>query len=232
MISYFTVPESIRWHGAITHPVKNRTETIVEMQELKIQYGDKVILENLNWKINRGERWALTGRNGSGKTTLFSLIYADHPLAYSEKVFLFGKQRGTGESIWDIKKRISYLGPEQAHFLNYATEQLTVIEFLQKTASTTERLNNLIDFFKIKQLLSRKIKHLSNGQLQLILLVDLFHLQKELLLLDEPFQFLDSQHKKRVCDYLETHLNESVTLILITHYDSDVARWTNHHMIL
>ena len=72
-------------------------------------------------------------------------------------------------------------------------------------------------FFKINQLLSRKIKHLSNGQLQLILLIDLFHLQKELLLLDEPFQFLDPQHKKGVCDYLETHLNESVTLVLITH---------------
>ena len=75
LISDFTIPESIRWHGAITYEsIKNKTESIVEMQELKIQYGDKVILENLNWKINRGERWALTGRNGSGKTTLFSLI--------------------------------------------------------------------------------------------------------------------------------------------------------------
>jgi molybdate transport system ATP-binding protein len=233
LISDFTIIKSTARINHVTYvPIKNKTEPVVEMQELKIQYGDKVILENLNWKINRGERWALTGKNGSGKTTLFSFIFADHPMAYSEKIFLFGKRRGTGESIWDIKKRISYLGPEQAHFLNYTTEQLTVAEFLQKTTNTNERLNNLIDFFQIKQLLSKKVKYLSNGQLQLVFLINLFHLQKELLLLDEPFQFLDPQHKKRVSEYLEAHLNESVTLVLITHYDSDVGQWTNHRMIL
>jgi molybdate transport system ATP-binding protein len=96
----------------------NDSPPVVEMKDLTIQYSGKKIIENLNWRIRQGERWALTGKNGSGKTTLFSLIYADHPMAYSQKVFLFGKRRGSGESIWDIKKRINYLGPEQIHFLN------------------------------------------------------------------------------------------------------------------
>ncbi len=211
-------------------PEEKDTEAVVEMREVKIRYGDKVILQNLNWKINRGERWALTGRNGSGKTTLFSLIFADHPMAYSEKVFLFGKRRGTGESIWDIKRRISYLGPEQIHFLDYATEQHTVIDYLEKVTSATSQLNHLINYFGIEKLLPNKLKHLSNGQLQLVLLITLFLSQKELLLLDEPFQFLDQHSKKRVSEYLETHLDASITLILITHYESDVAKWTNHRM--
>lgn len=213
-------------------PEKKATEPVVEMQDVKIQYGNKVILQHVSWQINRGERWALTGRNGSGKTTLFSLIYADHPMAYSERVFLFGKRRGTGESIWDIKKRISYLGPEQLHFLDYTTGQLTAQEYLKKFDTTQQRLNDLVNYFQIHSWLIRKLCHLSNGQLQLILLLALFLSQKELLLLDEPFQFLDPLHKMRVSDYLESHMDESVTLVLITHYDSDVERWTNHRMKL
>ncbi|MDZ7647358.1 MAG: ATP-binding cassette domain-containing protein [Cytophagales bacterium] len=92
--------------------------------------------------MNRGERWALTGPNGSGKTTLFSLIYADHPMAYSEQVYLFDKRRGTGESIWDVKRRISYLEPEQVHFLDATTSLLTVYEFLNaKRKATTAELS-------------------------------------------------------------------------------------------
>jgi molybdate transport system ATP-binding protein len=208
------------------------TEPIVEMLEVKIQYHQKVLIENLNWRINRGERWALTGRNGSGKTTLFSLIYADHPIAYSEKVYLFGKRRGTGESIWDIKKRISYLGPELLHFLDHATSQLSVLEYLQKNKPLQEKLIQLISLFEIQEILSKKLRHLSNGELQLILLLALFLSQKELLLLDEPFQFLDPVQKRRVNEYLLSHLDQSTTLVLITHYESDVAMWTHQRLDL
>jgi len=207
------------------------TEPVVEMRNLKIQYGNSIILKNLNWKINRGERWALTGPNGSGKTTLFSLIYADHPMAYSEQVYLFGKRRGSGESIWDIKKRISYLGPEQIHFLDSTTSLLTVHAYLT-SKHEPGIVNTLVYFFKIQHLLSKRLKQLSNGELQLVLLVALFLSQKELLLLDEPFQFLDPIQKARVNEYLGNHLDENITLVLITHYEGDVERWTNHRMTL
>lgn len=213
------------------HVSSKETEAVVEMRNLKIQYGNTVILKNLNWKINRGERWALTGPNGSGKTTLFSLIYADHPKAYSEQVFLFGKRRGTGESIWDIKKRISYLGPEQIHFLDTTTSLLTVNQFLISNNKTVD-LPVLIEFFELGKLLPKLLRQLSNGELQLVLLVNLFLAQKELLLLDEPFQFLDPTQKARINEYLTTHLDADTTLVLITHYEGDVEHWTNHRMKL
>ncbi|MBP9925262.1 MAG: ATP-binding cassette domain-containing protein [Cyclobacteriaceae bacterium] len=211
-------------------PVKE-TEPVVEMRNLKIQYGNTIIIKNLNWKINRGERWALTGPNGSGKTTLFSLIYADHPMAYSEQVYLFGKRRGTGESIWDIKKRISYLGPEQIHFLDAATSLLTVYQYLNIKNEVTG-VKSIIDFFRIEHLLQKRVRQLSNGELQLVLLIGLFLSQKELLLLDEPFQFLDPTRKARVNEYLSAYLDEDTTLVLITHYEGDVTHWTNHRMKL
>ena len=59
-----------------------------------------------------GERWALSGQNGAGKSTLLSLICADNPQSYACDIALFGNARGSGESIWDIKKHIGYVSPE------------------------------------------------------------------------------------------------------------------------
>jgi molybdate transport system ATP-binding protein len=208
----------------------NQMEPVVEMRDVTIRYGENVIIDKLNWMIRKGDRWALTGKNGSGKTTLFSLIFADHPMAYSEKVFLFGKRRGSGESIWDIKKRISYLGPEQLHFLDSITENKTVSEYLKSTNSL--EMNKLLDVFELMHLLERKLNQLSNGELQLVLLMSLFVAKKEILMLDEPFQFLDNARKEQVTNYIQSSLDPETTLILITHYEDDVKRWTRLRMRL
>ena len=84
----------------------------VHMNDVTIAYGEKVILSGIHWEVNSGARWALSGPNGAGKSTLLSLITADNPQAYSQDIILFDRKRGTGESIWDIKKRIGYVSPE------------------------------------------------------------------------------------------------------------------------
>src|SRR5690606_6328469 len=122
-------------------------------------YHGKKIIDNLNWTIRKGERWALTGKNGSGKTTLFSLIFADHPMAYSQQIYLFGKRRGTGESIWDIKKRMTYLGPEQLHFLNPGAVLHTAREFImqQQHSNVAKKLDTLIRFFKADRFMDNPV---------------------------------------------------------------------------
>jgi molybdate transport system ATP-binding protein len=203
---------------------------VVEMQNVTIKYSGKKVFSDLSWRINKGERWALTGKNGSGKTTLFSLIYADHPMAYSQKVFLFGRRRGTGESIWDIKKRINYFGPEQVHFLNPRGIAFTAREYiLMQQHKNPERLRELIDFFNASPYIDHPIRFLSSGQLQMALLIDMFMDTKELLLLDEPFQFLDPGNHEKITNYLNEYLDKDVTLIMITHDEKDVQRWTQLH---
>lgn len=210
----------------IHNPAVSETP-VVEMRDLTIQYSGRKIISNLNWRINRGERWALTGRNGSGKTTLFSLIYADHPMAYSQKVFLFGRRRGTGESIWDIKKRVNYFGPEHIHFLKPSTMFCSAREYiLSQRHKDTARLPKLIEFFNAEFFIDEPVRFLSSGQLQLTLLINVFLDDRELLLLDEPFQFLDPDSHERVTTYLSHYLDEDITLVLITHDEKDVIRWT------
>jgi len=210
------------------------SDVVVEMKELAIQYGEVTIIKNLNWIVRKGERWALTGRNGSGKTTLFSLIFADHPLAYSEKVYLFGKRRGTGESIWDIKSRVNYLGPEQMTFANTKNNSISAREFIlsQSKISNKEKLVELTHHFDVNHLMEYPVRVLSSGQLQIVFIIGCFLSQKELILLDEPFRFLDPVQKGRVNRYLQNHLDENTTLVMITHDEKDLTQWGKQIMDL
>lgn len=220
--------EDEQWHPTpFSIDMRSTDEAVVEMQDLTIEYAGKKIISNLNWRINKGERWALTGKNGSGKTTLFSLIYADHPMAYSQKVFLFGKRRGSGESIWDIKKRINYFGPEQIHFLEPGLKRFSGREYIgMQSHENIGQLADLIAFFDVASYIDLPLFTLSSGQLQLVLLINMFLDQRELLLLDEPFQFLDPVNHTRVNQYLHQYLHNETTLVLITHDEDDVAQWT------
>jgi molybdate transport system ATP-binding protein len=203
-------------------------EPVVDIRNLRIQYGETIVLEDFNWTVRRGERWAMVGRNGSGKTTVFSLIFADHPMAYSQEVYLFGRRRGTGESIWDIKKRINYLGPELASYLDPQAIPGSTREYIASRHQQfdQQQFDTLLRFFEADAFIDRPVRYLSSGQLQLALLISCFMTTKELLLLDEPFQFLSPHLRDRMNEYLQSYLQRDTTLILITHYDDDVARWT------
>ena len=82
------------------------SEEVVKLNKVSIRYGDRTILKELDWTVRRGEKWALSGENGAGKSTLLSLVCADNPQSYACDISLFGRKRGTGESIWEIKKHI------------------------------------------------------------------------------------------------------------------------------
>ena len=220
------VPNTLQHHQ---HYPSSNTDVIVDIRDLKIQYADTVIMKDFNWTVRRGDRWALVGSNGSGKTTLFSIIFADHPLAYSQQVYLFGKRRGTGESIWQIKSRINYLGPELISYLDPQSATQTAREYILRNRDS-KKLSELVSFFNAEEFIDEPIRHLSSGQLQLTLLMNCFMDNKELLLLDEPFQFLAPGVRDLVAEYLQQYLSDDTTLILITHYEEDLARWTEKTM--
>jgi len=93
-------------------PEEEEFEAAVRMKDVTVNYGDKVVLDHINWVVKKGEQWALVGHNGAGKSTLLSLINGDNPQAYSNEIYLFDQRRGSGESIWDIKRRVGYISPE------------------------------------------------------------------------------------------------------------------------
>ena len=150
------------------------------------------------------------------------------PLPTRRNYFLFGKSRGTGESIWDIKKRINYLGPEQTSYMNSRHAWLTARDYIRNFNDQVndEDFENLIQHFQASDFIDKPVRNLSSGEMQLVLIMNCFLVPRELLLLDEPFRFLDARNKDLVMQYLLSRLNPEVTLILITHFKEDIP---DHH---
>ncbi|MFQ3186545.1 MAG: molybdate transport system ATP-binding protein, partial [Marinomonas primoryensis] len=90
-------------------PELDLSQPLVKLKQATIKYGDTIIVDKLDWTIEQGQHWQLSGPNGSGKTCVLSLITGDHPQCYTNDIFVFGFQRGNGESIWQIKQFIGYV---------------------------------------------------------------------------------------------------------------------------
>ncbi|MGI4835042.1 MAG: ATP-binding cassette domain-containing protein [Janthinobacterium lividum] len=100
---------------------------LVQLEGVTVRYGERVVLDNLSWTVQPGERWALLGPNGSGKSTLLSLLNGDNPQAYAQRIWLFGRRRGTGESIWDVKRQLGFASPELLQYFPGAPTCLAVV---------------------------------------------------------------------------------------------------------
>lgn len=214
----------------LKNPYKNKVSddsNVICMKDVTIRYGSHTILSNVNWTVKRGECWALTGRNGSGKSTLLSLICADNPQAYRCDITLFGRKRGTGESIWDIKRRIGYVSPEMHRAIKtHITAEKIIISGLQVpgmrnngcSEADLEKCHSWMDIFGIRALAQRPFQSLSSGEQRMVLLAKAFIADPELLILDEPFQGLDPNNRLRAQKAITGYCaDKDKTLIFVTH---------------
>jgi len=205
---------------------------IVKMRDVFIKYGEKVILNKINWEIVPGERWALLGPNGAGKSTLLSLINADNPQAYANDIVLFDKKRGTGESIWDIKSKIGFVSPELHQYFPTDNSCLQVIESgyydtlglfrpSQKTkADTALRWMRALEIDKYARVL---LKNIPASAQRLCLLARALIKNPDLLIFDEPCQGLDDHQQHHFKTLVDTICRLSnVTLIYVTHYQHEI----------
>ncbi len=208
------------------------SEMVAELRNVSIKYGERTILKSLDWQVRRGERWALSGENGAGKSTLLSLICADNPQGYACDIALFGRDRGTGESIWDIKRHIGYVSPEmhRAYLMpNPAIE--IVASGLHDTIGLNRKMQVgqegicrfWMKIFGVEHLENRIFTQLSSGEQRLILLARAFVKDPALLILDEPLHGLDMRNRRRVTEIIEAvSLRPNKSLIMVTHYPAEL----------
>lgn len=219
---------------ALLNPETAKTtyKHIVKMDKVFIKYGDKVILNQINWQIAPGDRWALLGPNGAGKSTLLSLINADNPQAYANDIVLFDKKRGTGESIWDIKSKIGFVSPELHQYFPTDNSCLQVIESgyydtlglfrpSQKAkADTALRWMKALEIDKYARVL---LKNIPASAQRLCLLARALIKNPDLLIFDEPCQGLDEHQQHHFKTLVDTVCRLSnVTLIYVTHYQHEI----------
>ena len=217
-------------------------DTIIELHDVSIRYGDRTILKPLSWTVCEGEHWALSGRNGSGKSTLLSLIGADNPQSYACDITLFGRLRGSGESVWDIQRRIGYVSPEmhRSYLRNLPALHIvasglkdTVGLYVRPDKAERQQCLDCMRRFGIDQLADRSFLSLSSGEQRMVLVARAFVKDPALLILDEPMHGLDLQRQQLVKDLIEDYCQRpDKTLIMVTHYEEELPRCITHRLHL
>jgi molybdate transport system ATP-binding protein len=211
---------------------------LVRMRHITVRYGDAVILRGIDWTIRAGESWALLGPNGSGKTTLLSLILGDNPQVYTNNVVIFGQPRGTGESVWDIKKHIGWVSPElHLHFNDSATCFDVVASGFHDTvglfqpASAHQRAvaRQWLAQFQLLELAQQPLFSISAGLQRMVLLARALVKNPRLLILDEPCQGLDATHRDLFVRAVDSLIRAgAVTTIYVTHRPDEIPPSIKH----
>ena len=205
---------------------------MVVMKNVSIRYGEKRVLDNVNWTIQQGERWALLGPNGAGKSTLLSLINADNPQAFANHIILFDRKKGSGESIWDIKKKIGFFSPELYQYFPLEASCLEAVEsgfydtiglFRPSNPDLAAIARRWMKVLGIEHLSHRLLSQVSGVNQRLCLLARAFVKSPPLLILDEPCQGFTELQVAAFKTLLNTICAASnATLLYVSHYPKEI----------
>jgi len=211
---------------SVPPPIKEyvlENKELVCFKNVTVSYEERVIVQDINWTINRGEFWQLVGPNGSGKTTLLTMINGDNPKAFNQDLTLFGKKKGTGETVWEIKQKVGYLTPSMTDLFNtrHTVEEMIVSGFLdsiglyKKPSDIQLRLaNEWLDLIEMPHLKNKPFCTLSLGQQRLALVARAMVKHPPLLILDEAMSGLDDHNAAIVISLINKIAAESKTTIL------------------
>jgi len=214
------------------------------LRNTRVVYDGIAVLDDVNWEVKKGEKWALSGPNGSGKSTLLSILTADHPQRFANDYDLFDQKRGgKGASIWDIKKKIGHVSPEL--HLYFPTEttvfnaigsgffDTTGIYFRSLDEQQTQRTHQMAKLLGVDYVMERPLQKLSKGEQRLVLLARALVKNPPLLILDEPCQGLDIGS----VEYFKSVINAVCgsgerTLLYVSHYPHEIPSCVTRYLRL
>ena len=209
-----------------------RFPTVIEMENIHIRYGSKTIMEKLSWKVQQGEKWLLKGRNGVGKSSLLNLVTGDHPQAYANEICLFGKKRGSGESIWDLKQKIGYVSPELHAYFDKGISVFNAIGsgffdtiglYKKLAAVQYSQIRQWLEFLRLTGVENKPLHSISTSMQRLTLLARALVKNPPLLILDEPCQGLDLHQRDQFISLID-HIcrNTDKTLVYVSHDEHEI----------
>ena len=213
---------------------------LVEMHNVNVGWDDHKVLRNLNWSLKRGEHWLVRGPNGSGKTTFLELITGDNMQVFSNDICIFGNRRGSGETIWDIKKRlgiVSYRLHVEYRMLG-GTSLLAVIVSGFRDSIGLYGAPTDMEIAAAKKWLalggfagreSENFGNLSYGEQRAILILRSAVKTPEILILDEPCHGLDEQYRSKILHLMDLiGKGGTTTMLHVTHDPSEVLPCEKH----
>lgn len=234
-LSHITLPEPDEdpFHPPVEQPR-------IILNKGHVHYNDQPIIDNLTWQVNSGEHWQIMGPNGAGKSTLLSLITGDHPQGYSNDLTLFGRRRGSGETIWDIKRHIGYVSSSLHQDYRVSSSVKTVLlsgyfDSIGVYNATSDKQEHLVEqWLQLLGLSAQSDKPfhtLSWGQQRLVLIARALVKHPTLLILDEPLQGLDQLNRELVKRWIDLLIKEGKSqLLFVSHHIEDAPTCITHRL--
>ena len=233
------IPAAIPGEGP---PVLNPEEPLVNIRNASIRYTDNLVFEHVDWRIEPGQHWQLTGPNGSGKTCLLNLITGDHPQCYINDIFVCGFKRGSGESIWDIKQHIGYVSSalQWDYRVSISCRNVIISGFydsiglyVKATDLQKEVADQWLEVLKLHDLATQPFNQCSYGDQRLLLIARAMVKHPHLLILDEPCFGLDDMNRQLVLALIEKICAGSEsTVIYVNHHAQDHIEGIEHYLAL
>jgi molybdate transport system ATP-binding protein len=185
------------------------------------------VLQQINWTIRPGEFWQLKGANGSGKTTLLTMINGDNVKGYGQELYLFGRKKGSGETVWEIKEKIGYLTPSMTDlFVTQHTREEMILSgfkdsiglYTQPTDLERRTAFDWLQWLGLAHKAKQLFRLLSSGEQRMALIARAMVKHPPLLLLDEPLMGLDEANAQKVIALINRLAAESRSaLVYVSH---------------
>ena len=213
------------------------SDVLVDFREVVLSYEGHPILDRIVWRINKGEFWELRGPNGSGKTSLITMITGDNPKAYGQPVYLFGKRKGSGESIWEIKQRIGYFTPSMTdRFRGYHKTAHMLISgltdsiglYVRPTDRQVQLAGAWLKLLGMQTLAEVAFQELTQGQKRLLMCARAMIKHPPLLILDEPTAGLDEASAHLLVSLVQKMARESRTAIIFVSHREEPGLKADH----
>jgi molybdate transport system ATP-binding protein len=213
---------------------------LAEFRDVCVGWNGKTVLNHINWTLNAGEHWLIRGPNGAGKTTMLELITGDNMQAFSNEMYLFGRRRGSGETLWDIRKKLGIvshrLHTEYRMVGGTSLEGVIISGFhdsigLYEPPADAERqaARKWLELAGFARRKHEPFSALSYGEQRAAIILRGAVKCPPILILDEPCHALDEQSRRMILDLLETvaALGTS-TLLHITHDPGEALSCEKH----
>ncbi len=223
-------------------PLVDANQPLVRMNNLRVVHGGVTLFEDLNWTIEKGQHWQVSGPNGSGKSTLLNLITGDHPQCYANDIFVFGFQRGNGETIWQIKQFIGFVSSAlQWDYRVSASAKTVIISGFFDSIGVYQQYSDIQEKIALEWLAllgmedkaDEPFRQLSYGDQRLLLIARAMVKHPQLLILDEPCQGLDELNRQLVLALIAKVCEQSETTVLyVNHHQEDRVAGIDHQLAL
>ena len=215
---------------------------VAELNDCTVQYGGRQVLKELTVKIAPLQHTLLTGENGAGKSTLLGLITGDCMQCFSNDVTVFGHRRGSGESVWEIKRHLGLVSNDLHRRYTVRCDVLSVIcsgffDSIGLYDAPTELQVRLgrewLEAVGMSDKAELAFQSLSYGEQRLVLIARAMVKSPLLLVLDEPTQGLDEVNRDRILGFMSAlEARRHSTLLFVSHREDEFLPLFEQHIHL